>query len=570
MPHCARTTCSTATSTTLAKREIIIVDEFTGRLTGRRWVTASRTVEAKERRDPEREPDAGLDHLPELFRMYGAGRYDRHRRHRGLRVPGDLRSGSKVIPPNKPTVRKDELDLIYGPARSTTRCRRHPRLPLRGQPTLVGTTSIEIELIADLLNKARLPHRARRQAARQGSRDHVRRRADPASYHRHQHGCRGTDIVLGGSVENQTKFLLADERWRQRNRGAAPASSSRSGGYEKVKAEGGRIALPSAMRAGIDTSRAARAPRDRAVALPSLKIRRCASAGDRVKAIMEAEDAGGRPSRPASSTARSSTQRKVEARSFDIRSAPGVRRRRQHDQRKVIYQRRNEILESSSVARGSQSAQERDDRCRTYVPASVEESGRRACSPAARRMAISQSRPAGRSRKEQTITDDDIVERVMLPPVRCLQARCRRWAGPVQPFMRMVLLRSIDSHWREHLAALDYAPGRSSQATRRAKQNTEKALSCCAVADLVKLEVTRLLMTVRIQSQEQVSEAAQAIEERASQVSNVTYTHPNEDGSVSEEADRDTQVLSVPKVGRNEPCPCGSGKKYKHCHGKLA
>jgi preprotein translocase subunit SecA len=88
--------------------------------------------------------------------------------------------------------------------------------------------------------------------------------------------------------------------------------------------------------------------------------------------------------------------------------------------------------------------------------------------------------------------------------------------------------------------------------------------------DLVKLEVTRLLMTVRIQSQEQVSEAAQAIEERASQVSNVTYTHPNEDGSVSEEADRDTQVLNVPKVGRNEPCPCGSGKKYKHCHGRLA
>jgi preprotein translocase subunit SecA len=89
--------------------------------------------------------------------------------------------------------------------------------------------------------------------------------------------------------------------------------------------------------------------------------------------------------------------------------------------------------------------------------------------------------------------------------------------------------------------------------------------------DLVKLEVTRLLMTVRIQSQEQVSEAAQAIEERAGHVSNVTYTHPNEDGSVSEEAQAQAQVATaLPKVGRNDPCPCGSGKKYKQCHGKLA
>ena len=84
------------------------------------------------------------------------------------------------------------------------------------------------------------------------------------------------------------------------------------------------------------------------------------------------------------------------------------------------------------------------------------------------------------------------------------------------------------------------------------------------------MEVTRVLMTVRIQSQEQVAEAAQAIEEKASQVSNVTYTHPNEDGSVSQEPDPTTLAAAVPRVGRNDPCPCGSGKKYKHCHGRLA
>jgi preprotein translocase subunit SecA len=143
------------------------------------------------------------------------------------------------------------------------------------------------------------------------------------------------------------------------------------------------------------------------------------------------------------------------------------------------------------------------------------------------------------------------------------------------PFMRMVLLQSIDSHWREHLAALDYLRQGihlRGYAQKNPKQEYKReAFELFAqLLDLVKLEVTRLLMTVRIQSQEQVSEAAQAIEERASQVSNVTYTHPNEDGSVSEEADVATAVAQVPKVGRNEPCPCGSGKKYKHCHGKLA
>ena len=88
--------------------------------------------------------------------------------------------------------------------------------------------------------------------------------------------------------------------------------------------------------------------------------------------------------------------------------------------------------------------------------------------------------------------------------------------------------------------------------------------------DTVKMEVTRILMTVRIQSQEEVALAATAIEEKAEHISNVTYTHPNEDGSVSEDHDPASVAARVPKVGRNDPCPCGSGKKYKQCHGKLA
>jgi preprotein translocase subunit SecA len=88
--------------------------------------------------------------------------------------------------------------------------------------------------------------------------------------------------------------------------------------------------------------------------------------------------------------------------------------------------------------------------------------------------------------------------------------------------------------------------------------------------DSVKNDVTKVLMTVRVQSGEQLGEAAEAMESRAEQIANVTYTAPTETGEVEVKVDTATQVAAVPRVGRNEPCPCGSGKKYKHCHGKLA
>jgi preprotein translocase subunit SecA len=139
-----------------------------------------------------------------------------------------------------------------------------------------------------------------------------------------------------------------------------------------------------------------------------------------------------------------------------------------------------------------------------------------------------------------------------------------------------VLLQSMDSHWREHLAALDYLRQGihlRGYAQKNPKQEYKREAFelFSQLLDVVKMEVTRLLMTVRIQSQEQVAQAAEDIEARASQVGNVTYTHPNEDGSVSSEAAAAAAAVdNLPKVGRNEPCPCGSGRKYKNCHGKLA
>jgi preprotein translocase subunit SecA len=174
------------------------------------------------------------------------------------------------------------------------------------------------------------------------------------------------------------------------------------------------------------------------------------------------------------------------------------------------------------------------------------------------------------------ITDDDIVEKVVTAADEAFAGKVALvGAEQFTPFMRMVLLQSIDTHWREHLAALDYLR-QGIHLRGYAQKNPKQEYKREAfelfeqLLDVVKMEVTRILMTVRVQTQEQVAQAAETIEERASQVANVTYTHPNEDGSVSQERDAATAAAAVPKVGRNDPCPCGSGKKYKQCHGKLA
>jgi len=171
---------------------------------------------------------------------------------------------------------------------------------------------------------------------------------------------------------------------------------------------------------------------------------------------------------------------------------------------------------------------------------------------------------------------EDIVAKVVAAGNVAFDAKVER-VGLEQftPFMRMILLQSIDSHWREHLAALDYLRQGihlRGYAQKNPKQEYKREAFelFSQMLDVVKMDVTRILMNLRIQTQEEAAQAAEAIEERAERISNVTYTHPNEDGSVSQEADPTTRMAEVPKVGRNEPCPCGSGKKYKMCHGRLA
>jgi preprotein translocase subunit SecA len=171
------------------------------------------------------------------------------------------------------------------------------------------------------------------------------------------------------------------------------------------------------------------------------------------------------------------------------------------------------------------------------------------------------------------VGDEEVLEWVLHEAHGRFEAKLAQ-VGMAQftPFMRVVLLQSIDTHWRDHLSALDYLRQGihlRGYAQKQPKQEYKReAFELFAqLLDSVKHEVTKTLMTVQIQSQDQLDEAAQSMEQKAEHMENVTYSAPDESG--------DAQVLTapqqppVPSVGRNEPCPCGSGRKYKHCHGQL-
>ena len=590
--------------------EIIIVDEFTGRLmTGRRWSDGlHQAVEAKERVtiQSENQTLASVT-FQNYFRMYG--------KLGGMTGTADTEAyefqeiyglETVVIPPNKPTIRKDDNDLIYKTAKEkydavTADIRDCHE---RGQPVLVGTTSIEnSELISALLTTAKLPHQVlnAKQHAKEAEIVAQAGRPSVITIATNMAG-RGTDIVLGGNVEKQIQFLEADEALSADEKAARARKleDEWQSLHEAVKAQGGLriVATERHESRRIDNQLRGRSGRQGdpgasrfylSLDDPLMRI----FAGERVRSIMDRLKMPEGEAIEAGIVNRSieSAQRKVEARNFDIRKQLLEYDDVANDQRKVIYQQRNEILEAASL--DDQIANLRKatmtEIVRAHVPPeSLEEQWDLDALERLLREEWQLDVPLKvKVAQSDSITDDDIVEAVVATADAQFKGKLDLvGAEQFTPFMRMVLLQSLDSHWREHLAALDYLRQGihlRGYAQKNPKQEYKREAFelFSQLLDNVKMEVTRILMTVRIQSEAQVAEAAQAIEEQANHVANVTYTHPNEDGSVSQESEAEQQpgagplfgsaaVAAVPKVGRNDPCPCGSGKKYKQCHGKLA
>ena len=579
--------------------EVIIVDEFTGRLmTGRRWSDGlHQAVEAKEgvQIQSENQTLASIT-FQNYFRMYG--------KLAGMTGTADTEAyefqeiyglETVVIPPNKPTIRRDELDLVYKTNREkyeavTTDIRDCHE---RGQPVLVGTTSIEnSELVSGLLEKAKLPHQVlnAKQHAKEAEIVAQAGRPGVITIATNMAG-RGTDIVLGGNVENQTKFLLADASISQADKEARTRQlqDEWQGLHDAVKAQGGLriIATERHESRRIDNQLRGRSGRQGDPGSSRFYLSLDDSlmrifAGDRVRAIMDRLKMPDGEAIEAGIVTRSieGAQRKVEARNFDVRKQLLEYDDVANDQRKVIYQQRNDILEAQSLTAQIASLRESTmaDIVRTFVPVeSVEEQWDLKGLERVLHDEWQLDVPLVEEvEKSDAIADEDIVAKVVAVANAAFEDKIER-VGQEQfrPFMRMILLQSIDSHWREHLAALDYLRQGihlRGYAQKNPKQEYKREAFelFSQLLDVVKMDVTRILMNLRIQTQEEAARAAEAIEQRAEHISNVTYTHPNEDGSVSQDADPALLAAPVPKVGRNEPCPCGSGKKYKMCHGRLA
>ncbi len=583
--------------------EITIVDEFTGRLmTGRRWSDGlHQAVEAKEgvQIQAENQTLASIT-FQNYFRLYG--------KLSGMTGTADTEAyefqeiyglQTTVLPPNRPSRREDFLDRVY----KTSQERYDAAITdirdcyERGQPVLVGTTSIEnSELISGLLDKAELPHQVlnAKQHAKEADIIAQAGRAKMITIATNMAG-RGTDIVLGGNVENLSKMVEADEGLDEAAKAVqiAKLKDEWQANHEAVKALGGLriVATERHESRRIDNQLRGRSGRQGDpgssrffLSLDDSLMR--IFAGDRVKAIMDKLKMPEGEAIEAGIVTRSieSAQRKVEARNFDIRKQLLEYDDVSNDQRKVIYQQRNDILDASNLSEQIKSLREgaMTDLVRLYVPAeSVEEQWDIPALEQALQNDWQMELDLHTMVAEASaITDDEILDKVVEAAHAAFDAKVEQ-VGNSQftQFERMVLLQSLDTHWREHLSSLDYLRQGihlRGYAQKQPKQEYKReAFELFGqLLDQVKNEVTKILMTVKVQTNEQIEQATSELEQRAENIANVTYTAPTETGEAQTVADEDTrrvasEAAGMPRVGRNDPCPCGSGKKFKQCHGKL-
>ena len=593
--------------------EIVIVDEFTGRLmTGRRWSDGlHQAVEAKEGVpiQAENQTLASIT-FQNYFRLYA--------KLSGMTGTADTEAyefqeiyglETVVIPPNRPNKRDDQLDRVYKttPEKYAAALADIRECHKRGQPVLVGTTSIEnSEIISNLLKKENLPHQVLNAKQHASEADIVAQAGRPGviTIATNMAG-RGTDIVLGGNIEKTVAAIEADESLDEATRAShiQQLRQQWQADHEKVKSLGGLriIATERHESRRIDNQLRGRSGRQGDpgssrfyLSLDDALMR--IFAGDRVRAIMdrlkmpegEAIEAG------MVTRAIESAQRKVEGRNFDIRKQLLEYDDVANDQRKVIYQQRNDILNAQDLTAQITALRHGcfEDLVRQYVPAdSVEEQWDLPGLEKALAQDWQIELPLQKSvESSSSITDQEIVEAVRVAADEAYAAKVALvGAENFRPFERSVLLQSIDSNWREHLSALDYLRQGihlRGYAQKQPKQEYKREAFelFSQLLDTVKNEVTRVLINVRVQTREQADEAAGSISQQAERVSNVTYTAPSETGeaqtlpqtpagsarTVAGAAGAGLAAGEVPRVGRNDPCPCGSGKRYKNCHGALS
>ena len=591
--------------------DIVIVDEFSGRkMPGRRWSDGlHQAVEAKEGVEIQKENQtlASIT-FQNYFRMY--------EKLSGMTGTADTEAyefnqiyglETVVIPTHRDKIRKDAMDKVYRTSAEKYNAviEDIKQCQAIGQPVLVGTTSIEnSEIISSFLNKANLKHEVLNAKQHEREAHIIAEAGQPGAITIATNMAgRGTDIVLGGNAEasiyaarsdanlsdaeKQTKAAQLKAAWQQRHDAVLAAGGLHIIGTERhesrrvdnqLRGRSGRQGDPGSSRfyLGLDDQ--------------LLRI----FSGDRVSAIMERlkMPEGEAIEHAMVSRAIENAQRKVEGRNFDIRKQLLEFDDVSNDQRKVIYEQRNELLEATDI--GDTIKAMREDTLSSMVathipPGSVEEQWDIAS------LEKELSEEAGLDLPLQKMLEDnpDLHEETLRE--RIFEAAEKSYstkeelasAGTMRQFERSVMLQSIDSHWREHLAALDHLRQGihlRSYAQKNPKQEYKREAFQLfeGLLNTVKSEVTKITMLVQVRPQEELEAV-----EPASNVANVQYQHAEFNESMSDETLANQQgdfsieekaqmaggnpiVREGVKVGRNDACPCGSGKKYKQCHGSLS
>lgn len=575
------------------KDEIVIVDEHTGRtMPGRRWSDGlHQAVEAKEgvKIQNENQTLASIT-FQNYFRLYD--------KLAGMTGTADTEAfefqqiyglDTVVIPTNKPMVRKDMGDLVYLTANEKYAAIIEDIRGCveRGQPVLVGTVSIEnSELLSGILTKEKISHKVLNAkfhameaeiVAQAGQTGAVTIATNMAG--------RGTDIVLGGNwqaeiaqLENPSEEQIAELKaaWQVRHDAVLAAGGLHIIGTERhesrridnqLRGRSGRQGDPGSSRFYLS--------------MEDTLMRIFAS--DRVTGMMKklGMEEGEAIEHPWVTKAIENAQRKVEGRNFDIRKSLLEFDDVANDQRKVVYEQRNELLDTSDISETIHVI--RDDVYGAIIdeyipPQSLEEMWDVPGLEARLKSDFALDLPL-----QQWLAEDDklyeekLRERILDEATK-LYAHKEELVGKevLRNFEKAVMLQTLDGLWKEHLAAMDhlrqgihlrgYAQKNPKQEYKR-----ESFDLFTQMLETLKRDVVSILS--RVQVQERDVEAMEEQQRQQAEAAPRTYTHATADNQLADEEQAEagpvTFVRDEQKVGRNDPCPCGSGKKYKHCHGQL-
>ena len=576
--------------------EVIIIDEFTGRMMqGRRWSDGlHQAVEAKEgvKIQSENQTLATIT-FQNYFRLYGklagmTGTADTEafefQQIYGLEVV--------VIPTHRQMIRKDMADQIYRTAGE----KHHAILAdirdchQRGQPTLVGTVSIESsEILSGLLQKENIPHEVLNAKHHEREAMIVAQAGRPGAVTIATNMAgRGTDIVLGGNLEMELREADEDkekhgkirQEWERRHQEVIKAGGLHVIGTERhesrridnqLRGRSGRQGDPGASRFYLS--------------LEDNLLRIFGS--DRLSGLMQklGMQEGEAIEHPWVSRAIENAQRKVEGRNFDIRKQLLEYDDVANDQRKVIYEQRNRLMDVDDISESITAI--RHEVVTQFIsqhipPESLEEQWDIPGLEEGLQREFGLNLPIAHWLKDEETLDEEKLRARILGEADRGYAEKTMAIGPdvMRHLEKAVMLQVLDTQWKDHLAAMDYLRQGIhlrgyAQKNPKDEYKSEAFVLFSDMLNRIRHDVVNLLSHVQVQAQQDV----EAMESQGRQPREMHFVHPTIDaGGQPEEGDDAEEVVTVqkpvtrsqPKIGRNEPCPCGSGKKYKHCHGKLA